>query len=457
MQTIKIKYNVPNADDTKIIKEYRKQYSSMLHSAYNRAIENQTEKQITSYLDSLENFSLLDSYFTRCAVKESIQLAKANKGNKLIFGGKKNFISRCQGKISREEYLDKRLSPLYCMGEANQKANRKFKLTLDAQTIVFQPCKKTHITLEIHGSYRNYQRILKRLYVLQETKEAPITYKLDDEYIYVSFDEKKVASYDIDTKRINNRVFAIDLNPNYVGWSVTDWKSGGDFKVVDSGVVSIKQINDIDFSLKGKHLSTGSKERKHIANKRKHEVYEICKNLVGMALHYRCQMFVMEELSIESSDKGKGDRFNRLCNNMWNRDKMAGNIKKRCNICGIEMLEVKAAYSSFVGNFLYRDLCKPDMVLASIEIGRRGYEFHGQYVAKEREIKGNIIVPDVDDFADRYAKSMEEFGVEGDIRDLREVYYLLKKTGCRYRLSLEETTSGFSRLFSKASLLLRTC
>lgn len=342
------------------------------------------------------------------------------------------------------------------MGEANQKANRKFKLSQDCKTILFQPCRNTHITLEIHGSYRNYQRILKRLYVLQETKEAPITYKLDDEYIYVSFDEKKVSKTNIDCKKFANRVFAIDLNPNYVGWSVTDWRNSGDFTVVDSGVISVKQLNDIDFSLKGRRLSSESKERRYIANKRKNEVYEISKNLVSKALHYRCQLFAMEGLSIESSDKGKGDRFNRLCNNMWNRDKMVDNLRKRCNICGVEMLEVKAAYSSFVGNFLYRDLHKPDMVLASIEIGRRGYEFRGQYVAKEREIKGNIIVPDVNDFADRYAKSMEEFGVEGEIRDLREVYYLLKKTGCRYRLSLEETGTGFYRMFSKASLILGT-
>ena len=64
---------------------------------------------------------------------------------------------------------------------------------------------------------------------------------------------------------------------------------------------------------------------------------------------------------------------------------MISNIKKRCNIQGIRVLTVQANYSSFIGNFLYRDLELPDMVLASIELGRRGYEFSLQYIKKVKE------------------------------------------------------------------------
>lgn len=95
------------------------------------------------------------------------------------------------------------------------------------------------------------------------------------------------------------------------------------------------------------------------------------------------------------------------------------------------------------------------MVLSSIEIGRRGYEFNAQYIEKVKEIKKNIVTPMVGDFVDRYAKSMEEFGVEEEVSDLRELYYKLKKSKCRYRLSIEENSSGFSRLFSKTSLILK--
>jgi hypothetical protein len=30
------------------------------------------------------------------------------------------------------------------------------------------------------------------------------------------------------------------MNPNYIGWSIIDWKSESEFKVVKSGIYSIK-------------------------------------------------------------------------------------------------------------------------------------------------------------------------------------------------------------------------
>jgi len=103
----------------------------------------------------------------------------------------------------------------------------------------------------------------------------------------------------------------------------------------------------------------------------------------------------MEDLNIESKDSGKGKRFNRLVNNQWNRNSFANNLEKRCNIFGIKLLKVKPEYSSFIGNFLFRTLNLPDPVLSSIEISRRGYEFYNQYVIKIKNIKKNIIQPEI--------------------------------------------------------------
>ena len=46
-------------------------------------------------------------------------------------------------------------------------------------------------------------------------------------------------------------------------------------------------------------------------------------------------MFGLEELNIKSKDNKKGKKFNRLVNNVWNRDKLVKNIKKRCNVYSI--------------------------------------------------------------------------------------------------------------------------
>lgn len=456
MQTLKIKYKT-SEENISLIKEYQRQYSNVLHCAYNKAKEGLNDTEVKRYLKTLNNLPLMECHFIASASKESIQLLKTN--DKIIFGGKKNFIDRCQNKITREQFLEKRLSSLYSLGEANQKGNRKFQISDDAGSFLFKANRNTHINLEIAGDYNKYRQLLKKLYRFQETKSASITYHLDSEYVYVSFDETILSNFK-PNKQIQNRIFSIDLNPNYIGWSIVDWKSNSEFNVVKTGVISIKHLNDKEFAIKKSKTNPNGYPSEHpkriyLNNKRTHEVFEISKALINTALYYGCSIFSIEDLNMESSDKSKGKRYNALCNNMWNRDKMVQNLQKRCNIFGIKLLVIKANYSSFVGNFLFRDLKLPDMVLASIEISRRAYEFYTQYITKEKDIRKNIIRPEISDFYDRYTKSLEEFGITGEFKDLVELYNFFKKSKYRYRLSLDDLQIEFSRQFSKSSLVLK--
>lgn len=448
MITLKIKYTT-SEDSLNLIKEYRKQYSSVLRYAYNRRYEGVSEKNIEHQISLLNNIPLIKSYLKRCAVKNATQLIKDGDKKQLIFGGRKNFIDRCKGKITKDEFLNNRLSKLFIIGEANQHGNRMVVINDDLLSFIFKPTIKDKIVLSIDGRYKRYKTVLNKLYHFQQDKQISITYQLDNEYIYLTYDETLLNQF-IDYKPIKNRIFAIDLNPNYVGWSVVDWKSSSKFEVVKSGVISIKDINDIDFGLKGK--SSDSKERIYINNKRTFETYEISKLLVNTAIYYRCEVFGLEELNIKNKDTSKGKYFNKLVNNVWNRNKLVDNIKKRCNIYSIRVMLVKPNYSSFIGNFLFRDLKLPDMTLASIEIGRRCYEFKTQYIDKTKDKRKNIILPDVNDFNDRYIKSLEEFNIPGEIKDLVKIYNFLKKSKSRYRLSLDYLNHlEFSRCFSNKS------
>ena len=141
----------------------------------------------------------------------------------------------------------------------------------------------------------------------QERKEIKITYKLDSSYIYISFDEQDI--YNFNYEKIENRILSIDMNPNYIGYSIVDWKSSSEFKVIKSGVYYIKDLNDKDFDLKGKGYSSSSNERQYISNKRQHEILEISKNLINKALYYKCSIFSMEDLTIKSSNKENGKRL----------------------------------------------------------------------------------------------------------------------------------------------------
>ena len=449
MQTIKIKYKTSD-ENIYLIKEYQRQYSSCLHYIYNRTIENLSQKEIKEKVKSLSNINLLDSWFIQSAIFDAKTLTQ--RTDKIIFGGKSNFFNRLKGKISKDEYKLKRLSPIYSIGEVvnkSVKANRKFHIEQDLDTITFKPNKLTKIELTLIG-LGNRKYILSKLYQKQERKEIKITYKLDSEYVYISFDEQDI--YNFNYEKIENRIISIDLNPNYIGWSIVDWKSSSEFKVIKSGVYSIKELNDKDFELKGKSISSDDPKRIYLSNKRQHEILEISKNLINKAIYYKCSIFSMEDLSIKSSNKEKGKHFNKLVNNNWNRNLLVNNLTKRCNIFKIKLLKVKPEYSSFIGNFLFRSLNLPDMILSSIEISRRAYEFYNQYVIKSKNIKKNIIQPNVSDFSDLIIKSLEEFNINEKFESLVDIYYFFKKMKFKYRLSFDNNHKFF-RFFSNNSLV----
>ena len=93
------------------------------------------------------------------------------------------------------------------------------------------------------------------------------------------------------------------------------------------------------------------------------------------------------------------------------------------------------------------------MVLASIEIGRRGYEFYNQYISKVKDIKKNIIRPNLSMFNKLYLKSFEEFKLQPIYKDLIELYYFYKKSKLKYRLSIDDFNLQFSRFTSYKSYI----
>ena len=446
MQVLKIKYQTDD-QSLHIIQDYMKQYSSAQHFVYNRIQDNKSQKDIKQQVKQLNNVNLLDSWFVQCIFYD------IPKKQKIIFGGKKNYFQRLKNNISKEQFKLKRLSPIYSIGEVvnkSVKGNRKFHIEQDLENILFKPNKLTKINLQLIGLNKRKQ-ILSKLYQKQERKEIKIAYKLDLEYIYIIFEETDIYNYE--TKFIKNRVLALDLNPNYIGWSIVDWKSEAEFNVIKSGVYSIKKLNDKDFNLKNKGYNSDSKERKYISDKRNFETIQIVKNIINKSIYYKCQLISIEDLNIKTSDKELGKRFNKLVNNSWCRNTFVNNLTKRCNIHNIKLLKVKSEYSSFIGNFLYRHLNLPDMVLASIEIGRRGYEFYNQYISKVKEIKKNIIRPNLSMFNKLYLKSLEEFKLQPIYKDLIELYNFFKKSKLKYRLSIDDFNLQFSRFTSSKSYI----
>ena len=442
--TLKIKYSTDENSKSRIL-EYIKNYNNVLHFTYNRLHENDKlkTKEIT-VLQKIMNNIFVDSHFKNSAIFDSKTLLH---NDKVIFGGKKLFIDRCQNKITKDEFQLKKLRPLYSVGESPQKGNRKFSIITENH-IIFKPTKEEHFLLEINPS-KNYQKYLLELSDLASQKKIPIDFKLDLDYVYISFDLNKLKSEKVISEKIKDRYFAIDMNPNYVGYTVIDWIDGQNYKIIDKGAISLKDLNDYDDSLKGKGFSSESKERKYVSNKRNYEISDIAHKLERIANHYKCENFVMEDLTIPSKDNGKGKRFNRLCNQQWCRNRFCNIIKKLCKLDKIKILEVIPNYSSFIGNLVYRSEKLPDFVLASIEISRRGYEFNHQYILKDKDKKKNIVQGNFDEDKVVYTQSLEELGIDEIPSSFQELYDIIKKSKTRYRFPLEQCSM---MVFSKNSI-----
>ena len=448
--TLKIKYHSQNKEE---ILNYIKNYNNVVKFTYNRLLENGNlkTKEITVLQKSMNNV-FVDSHFKNSAIFDSKALIKRNENNKIIFGGKKLFIQRQQNKISKEEYEIQKLIPLFSVGESLYKGNRKFSI-IDDNCILFKSTRNEHFILELESIGKNYKTYLNKLIKLQDNKKTPITYKLDTEYIYITFDLNELKNTDKKEEKVKDRYFAIDMNPNYVGYTIIDWKSSEEYKVIDKGAISLKKLNDYDNSLKGKGFSSDSKERKYVSNKRNYEVIDISHKLVKIAEHFKCEYFVMEDLSIPSKNNGKGKKFNKLCNQQWCRNVFVNQIKKMCKLNDIGILEVIPNYSSFIGNMIYRKENLPDFVLSSIEISRRGYEFNHQYILKDKEQKKNIVYGNFDENRLIYSQSLEEIGINIGFSSFQELYDKIKNSKTRYRVSLDDLKE--SRVFSKFNIKSR--
>ena len=100
------------------------------------------------------------------------------------------------------------------------------------------------------------------------------------------------------------------------------------------------------------------------------------------------------------------------------------------------------------------------MVLASIEISRRGYEYFNQYISQTKEQKKNIVQPDIKDFIKFWKMSMEELKLEFRGSSLIELYNFIKSkkdlplfNGDPNKVRIQIKTDLVKRFFSNNSFV----
>lgn len=455
--TVKVPIEYNSMEDKDMIITYQRQQTHIIRSVFKK--EEKQEAYNFNSFDYYNDIDLMDSWWKQSAVyegkakydsKEEIE-KQEGRDIHVCFGGKQTMNAYRDGLLTKNELWLARLNPLTSIGERNSGTkriwgNRKFKLSDDMTTVYVKlndRIIKAKILVKLH---ENYADLVQAISLHHMTGDIPITYKIDSKYLYISYAVEELCECISKTFQIPDRVFAIDLNPNYIGWSVVQWHNGHTPEIIDTGVISLKDLNDKENVLIKQGIAKSDDRRKKITQERHTEIYPISETLVGIAVHYQCALFSYEKLEIISEDHGKGKYFNRLINSQWLRKPLIDNICKRLALNCIQKIEVKANYSSFIGNFIFRNLfydVLPDMCLASIEIGRRAYEFYHQYIVKDKETVKNIIIPIVEDFKGLIVKSMEEFGLKDSKIDLKKIYRKLNDSKVTYRVSLDSTNPEF--------------
>ena len=334
-------------------------YNSVVHFAYNRFHDDSSvkEKDVRSQVNKLFK-GKLNSWLLQCAIKDGKSIQERNQNKKVIFGGKSLYKSYLRKLINKEEFNKQRQLPISSQGEMLRKGNRMFDFHFDNQSLVLKLSKNKHVDIQLGNIHRNLQKELNKLNELCYDKKATVSIRLNNDYIWITYDEKLLDCSIKFNELKDNRIMGLDMNPNYIGLSVIEFDKEDNFQVLYKQVFDLKELTDKSVS----------------KNKRQYEIIKICHTINNLINYWKCKRLSIEDLNIKPSDKGQGKNFNRLCNNVWDRTLVSNKLLILSNIYGYELVKVNPVYSSFIGNLVYGDETTPDMVAASIEIARRGYK-----------------------------------------------------------------------------------
>jgi len=346
MKTIKLPYK-SDYDFNNLCR----QYTINVKSCYNRLLDGLNDKEIRQYIKTLNNINDLDSRFVENALLDAKSIQKENK---VIFN-KINFIKRTKNKITKDIFKQNKYLPLVNYGETKQKGNRKFQLDILNNKIIFKLSRNTHIDIFLPKLKQNYLRELFKVEELMKENKLKVSFKIDNKHIYISYDPLKQET---NVNLMDNRIMGLDLNPNNIGISILEFNES-DYKIIHKSSINLFENNKLH------------------KNKKDYNIIMISKQITKIMLSYNVKNLSIEDLNMNSKQHDKGKKYNKLVNNVWNRNLFVNNIKKRSKILSINVYDAHPAYTSIIGNLKHEYF---DPVNASIEVARRGYLFNKMFI-----------------------------------------------------------------------------
>ncbi len=281
-----------------------------------------------------------------------------------IFGGKKNFYVRMEGKITNEEWKDLRTNQLYSRGDKTKKGNlntriveqgSSFYLEIADSLNMKQSGRNPRIKAEIKIPDKYFIEILNIIYPDTEYKPYSIEIKRknDEYYVYLTHEEE-VPGIELYPKQLitADKIAGIDVNIDRVAINILS--SQGNF--LKSRVFYCHELEFVS------------------SNKRNNVAGEMAKDIIDFLLEENIGAIVTEKLNFKN-DHDTNKKFNRLTHN-FTRKKMLQSLIRRGLRNGFQVKQVNPAYTSVIGRFKYAEKYGLSVhEAAALVIGRRGLGF----------------------------------------------------------------------------------
>ena len=387
---------------------------SLKPSKEKKEIHNEKEKKCLSYkykiLNQRKQQNKTDDFkwkdFNKNKDFEKLVELRRNIKRKTIFGGYNNHRLLQKGKITIEEWKEKRLLPMCFYGETSRSGNRFFDFKgLSNGNIKFK-LEGTTVKMDLKFLVKSGKKRKDELFALEQlalTNAISITIKLSHDKICITFDESILNNSKMDYRKLAKDMPLLvknDVQLKKDFWSQKHREHEADLKrgKLERYITIDSNPNVIGFTITerdGEPLKKGSYEivgKKIDHSKRKYELSQIIKRLFVHVKHYKVSYFGIEDLDIK--DKNYGNKTsNRLIKNEWCKNYIERLVTKRCFETKTILRKVNPVYSSFIGNLQNRKLYDP--IASAVELNRRVI---GQYE------KGFKFYPDLTDDIIKYAQ-----------------------------------------------------
>lgn len=367
------------ASQKSLAKDY---YESYLKKV--KAIEKQLKKA-----KSKEKINALTKKLDKR--KKKLEFYKEHLDNgtipKIIFGGRKNFIRRCKGLITNEEWKNLRDNNYYSRGDKTKKGNPNLRVIiknnmtfLEISTLnrdennraikirvpLYLPQKLSKKTGKING--RNYRQMVLDYLLTGEAYHVELIRKKSKIYCHITIDESKINEYK-EEFNLYNGVIGIDTNPD--GLALTRLDKDGNYK----WSVYLKESELL-------YART---------NRRDNLCGELVRDVINIAKSEHCAI-AFEDLKFKN-DKDVKSKFARI-KHQFIYSKLLSMLESKAMRENVQYFKVKPQFTSKIGLYKYCHQYGLDVHNgAALVIGRRSFGFNEKApkILKDKLLKENEI------------------------------------------------------------------